>query len=155
MAEIVRAGILSVEEGQAEAAQSLGMSRLKTMRLIVLPQAIRVIIPPTGNEFIAMMKDTALVSFLGAAVATAELFLRAQLAFSASIRNRLESLLVAAGLYWLLTSVFTFFQSRLERRISKGYVRTEIGGGGGRRRTQFIPAGATDVVLTGDEEAPA
>jgi hypothetical protein len=55
----------------------------------------------------------------------------------------------------LLTSVFTFFQSRLERRISKGYVRTEIGGGGGRRRTQFIPAGATDVVLTGDEEAPA
>jgi polar amino acid transport system permease protein len=122
---------------------------------VVLPQAIRVIIPPTGNEFIAMMKDTALVSFLGAAVATAELFLRAQLAFSASIRNRLESLLVAAGLYWLLTSVFTFFQSRLERRISKGYVRTEIGGGGGRRRTQFIPAGATDVVLTGDEEAPA
>jgi polar amino acid transport system permease protein len=125
------------------------------MRRVVLPQAIRVIIPPTGNEFIAMMKDTALVSFLGAAVATAELFLRAQLAFSASIRNRLESLLVAAGLYWLLTSVFTFFQSRLERRISKGYVRTEIGGGGGRRRTQFIPAGATDVVLTGDEEAPA
>jgi len=91
----------------------------------------------------------------GAAVATAELFLRAQLAFSASIRNRLESLLVAAGLYWLLTSVFTFFQSRLERRISKGDVRTEIGGGGARRRTQFIPADATDVVLTGDEEAPA
>ena len=72
---------------------------------------------------------------------SAELFQRAQLAFSASIRNRLESLLVAAALYWLLTSVFTFFQSRLERRISKGYVRTEVGGGGTRRRTQFMPVG--------------
>ena len=155
MTEIFRAGIQSVGHGQAEAADALGMTYSQRMRRVVLPQAIRVIIPPTGNEFIAMMKDTALVSFLGAAVATAELFLRAQLAFSASIRNRLESLLVAAGLYWLLTSVFTFFQSRLERRISKGYVRTEIGGGGARRRTQFIPAGATDVVVTGDEEAPA
>jgi polar amino acid transport system permease protein len=155
MTEIFRAGIQSVGHGQAEAADALGMTYSQRMRRVVLPQAIRVIIPPTGNEFIAMMKDTALVSFLGAAVATAELFLRAQLAFSASIRNRLESLLVAAGLYWLLTSVFTFFQSRLERRISKGYVRTEVGGGGGRRRTQFIPAGATDVVLSGDEEAPA
>jgi polar amino acid transport system permease protein len=101
-----------------------------------------VIIPPTGNEFIAMMKDTALVSFLGAAVSTAELFLRAQLAFSSSIRNRLESLLVAAALYWLLTSVFTFFQSRLERRISKGYVRTEVNAGAGGKRTQFLPGAA-------------
>ena len=139
MTEIFRAGIQSVGHGQAEAADALGMTYAQRMRRVVLPQAIRVIIPPTGNEFIAMMKDTALVSFLGAAVATAELFLRAQLAFSSSFRNRLESLLVAAALYWLLTSVFTFFQARLERRISKGYVRTEVKAGGGGRRTQYLP----------------
>ena len=140
MTEIFRAGIQSVGHGQAEAADALGMTYGQRMRRVVLPQAIRVIIPPTGNEFIAMMKDTALVGFLGAAVANAELFLRAQLAFSGSVRNRLESLLVAAALYWLLTSVFTFFQSRLERRISKGYVRTEVGGGGTRRRTCGCPS---------------
>ena len=64
MAEIVRAGILSVEEGQTDAAQSLGMTRLQTMRRIVLPQAMRVIIPPTGNETISMLKTSALVSVI-------------------------------------------------------------------------------------------
>ena len=142
MTEIFRAGIQSVGRGQAEAADALGMTYPQRMRRVVLPQAIRVIIPPTGNEFIAMMKDTALVSFLGASVTSAELFLRAQLAFSSSIRNRLESLLVAAALYWLLTSVFTFFQVRLEKRISKGYVRTEVKAGGGGKRTQFLPVAA-------------
>ena len=142
MTEIFRAGIQSVGHGQAEAADALGMTYAQRMRRVVLPQAIRVIIPPTGNEFIAMMKDTALVSFLGASVASAELFLRAQLAFSSSIRNRLESLLVAAALYWLLTSVFTFFQVRLEKRISKGYVRTEVKAGGGGKRTQYLPVAA-------------
>jgi polar amino acid transport system permease protein len=140
MTEIFRAGIQSVGHGQAEAADALGMTYVQRMRRVVLPQAVRVIIPPTGNEFIAMMKDTALVGFLGVEVARSELFLRAQLAFSASIRNRLESLLVAAAMYWLLTSVFTFFQSRLEKRISKGYVRTVVSTGTGRKRTQFIPA---------------
>jgi polar amino acid transport system permease protein len=141
MTEIFRAGIQSVGHGQAEAADALGMTYPQRMRRVVLPQAIRVIIPPTGNEFIAMMKDTALVSFLGAEVARAEVFLRAQLAFSANITNRLESLLVAAALYWILTSIFTFFQSRLEKRISKGYVRVQVPTGTGRRRTQFIPGG--------------
>ena len=70
MAEIVRAGIISVPEGQAEAAQSLGMSRLLTMRRIVLPQAMRVILPPTGNETISMLKNTSLISV----TAYAELF---------------------------------------------------------------------------------
>ena len=64
MAEIVRAGIISVDEGQAEAAQALGMTRLQTMRRIVLPQAMRVIIPPTGNETISMLKTTSLVSVI-------------------------------------------------------------------------------------------
>jgi polar amino acid transport system permease protein len=142
MTEIFRAGIQSVGHGQAEAADALGMTYAQRMRRVVLPQATRVIIPPTGNEFIAMMKDTALVSFLGAEVFRAELFLRAQLAFSQNIRNRMESLIVAAALYWLLTSVFTFFQARLERRISKGYVRTTAQTATGRKRTQFIPATA-------------
>ena len=61
MAEIARAGILSVDKGQAEAAQALGMRRGKTMRRVVLPQAMRVIVPPTGNETIAMVKDTSLL----------------------------------------------------------------------------------------------
>ena len=161
MTEIFRAGIQSVGHGQAEAADALGMTYGQRMRRVVLPQAIRVIIPPTGNEFIAMMKDTALVAFLGASVANAELFLRATLAFSGSVRNRLESLLVAAALYWLLTSVFTFFQSRLERRISKGYVRTEVGGGGTRRRTMWLPVGGEssgaqqiEIELPDEEDAP-
>ena len=140
MTEIFRAGIQSVGHGQAEAADALGMTYPQRMRRVVLPQAIRVIIPPTGNEFIAMMKDTALVSFLGAEVTKGELFLRAQLAFSANLTKRLETLLVAAALYWLLTSVFTFFQTRLERRISKGYVRTTVQTAVGGKRVQFLPA---------------
>ena len=64
MAEIVRAGIQSVDEGQTEAATALGMSRGQMLRRIVLPQAMRVIVPPTGNETIAMLKDTSLVAFV-------------------------------------------------------------------------------------------
>jgi polar amino acid transport system permease protein len=139
MTEIFRAGIQSVGHGQAEAADALGMTYVQRMRRVVLPQAIRVIIPPTGNEFIAMMKDTALVSILGVQITQTELFGRATLAFSANLTKRLETLLMAAALYWLLTSIFTFFQSRLERRISKGYVRGSAPTATGRKRTQFVP----------------
>jgi ABC-type antimicrobial peptide transport system ATPase subunit len=69
MAEIVRAGIISVDEGQSEAANALGMTRMQTMRRIVLPQALRVIIPPTGNETISMLKMTSLVSVIARALA--------------------------------------------------------------------------------------
>jgi polar amino acid transport system permease protein len=125
MTEIFRAGIQSVGHGQAEAADALGMRYSQRMRRVVLPQATRVIIPPTGNEFIAMMKDTALVSFLGVELSRAELFLRARLAGEADFK-RLESLLVAAALYWALTAVFTFFQRKLERRMGRGYERAGI-----------------------------
>ena len=125
MTEIFRAGIQSVAAGQGEAADALGRTYRQKMRRVVLPQAFRVIIPPTGNEFIAMLKDTALVSFLGVAVANAEIFRRAQLVGKADFKN-LEALLVAAGLYWALTIVFTFFQRRLEARVSRGYVRTPL-----------------------------
>ena len=79
MTEIFRAGIQSVSHGQSEAAEALGMTYRQKMKRVVLPQAFRVIIPPTGNEFIAMMKDTALVSFLGVVGRQAEIFRRAQL----------------------------------------------------------------------------
>jgi polar amino acid transport system permease protein len=163
MTEIFRAGIQSVGHGQAEAADALGMTYTQRMRRVVLPQAVRVIIPPTGNEFIAMMKDTALVSVLGVSITQTELFGRAQLAFSANLTKRLETLLMAAALYWLLTSIFTFFQSRLERRISTGYVRTAVPTAAGRKRTQFIPlaggrgggAGAVEIPLPDEEDEPS
>jgi polar amino acid transport system permease protein len=126
MTEIFRAGIQSVGHGQSEAAEALGMTYVQKMRRVVLPQALRVIIPPTGNEFIAMMKDTALVSFLGTSIDQMEIFRRAQLVGKADFRN-LEALIVAALMYWGLTTVFQYFQLRLERRLSKGYVRGTAG----------------------------
>jgi polar amino acid transport system permease protein len=125
MTEIFRAGIQSVGHGQVEAAEALGMTYRQRMRRIVLPQAIRVIIPPTGNEFIAMLKDSALISLLGSVVAQMEIFRRSQLVGRADFRP-LEAFVVAAALYWILTTVFQFFQTRLERRLSAGYVRTAI-----------------------------
>jgi len=135
LTEIFRAGIQSVSGGQGEAADALGMTYPQKMRKVVLPQAFRVIIPPTGNEFIAMLKDTALVSFLGVTFASAEIFRRGQLAGNADFKP-LEALLVVAGIYWVLTAVFTFFQRRLEQRVSKGYVRTAPL----RTREQPLPA---------------
>ena len=139
MTEIFRAGIQSVAEGQGEAADALGMTYATKMRRVVLPQALRVIIPPTGNEFIAMMKDTALVSFLGVTAANAEIFRRAQLVGKADFKN-LEAYVLAAGMYWALTVAFTALQRRLESRMETGYVRDSgaarraarpHGGGGG------------------------
>ncbi len=125
MTEIFRAGIQSVSGGQAEAADALGMTYGQKMRRVILPQALRVIIPPTGNEFIAMLKDTALVSFLGVALVNAEIFRRASYVGTAQFHT-LEAFIVAAGLYWTLTAIFTFFQRRLEARLAKGYVRTAV-----------------------------
>ncbi len=132
MTEIFRAGIQSVSGGQGEAADALGMTYGQKMRKVVLPQAFRVIIPPTGNEFIAMLKDTALVSFLGVTIASAEIFRRAQLVGKADFKN-LEALIVVAGMYWALTALFTVFQRRLEARVSRGHVRMGSAGSGGRR----------------------
>jgi polar amino acid transport system permease protein len=122
MTEIFRAGILAVGPGQTEAADALGMSYRQRMRRVVLPQAFKVIIPPTGNEFIAMIKDTALLSFVASAIFWYDIFKRAQVVGSRDYRN-LEALIVTAAIYWLLTSIFTFFQSKLEAKISRGYVR--------------------------------
>jgi polar amino acid transport system permease protein len=114
-----------VNVGQGEAADALGMTYWVKMRRVVLPQAMRVIIPPTGNEFIAMMKDSALVSFLGVTAASAEMFRRSQLVGKADFKN-LEAYVVVAALYWALTALFTLLQSRLERRMATGYVRDSV-----------------------------
>jgi polar amino acid transport system permease protein len=118
MAEIVRAGIISVEHGQTEAAQALGMTRLQTMRRIILPQAMRVIIPPTGNETISMLKTTSLVSV----IPFTELLNSAQLIYDVNYKT-LELLIVASIWYLCVTSLLTVGQYYLERRFARGSAR--------------------------------
>ena len=118
MAEIVRAGIISVDEGQTEAAHALGMTRLQTMRRIVLPQAMRVIIPPTGNETISMLKTTSLVSV----IAYSELLYSAQLIYSVNYRQ-IPLLLVVSAWYLIMTTVLSIGQYYIERRYSRGASR--------------------------------
>jgi polar amino acid transport system permease protein len=118
MAEIVRAGIISVEEGQTEAAQSLGMTRLLTMRRIVLPQAMRVIIPPTGNETISMLKTSSLVSV----IAVTELLYTAQLIYAVNYRT-IPLLLVVSIWYLVMTTVLSVGQYYLERHFGRGATR--------------------------------
>ena len=118
MAEIVRAGIISVDEGQAEAAQTIGMTKLQTMRRIVLPQAMRVIIPPTGNETISMLKTTALVIV----IAGSDLFAASQDISNANYQ--VVPLLVVASLWYLFfTSVLTIGQFYIERHYARGSTR--------------------------------
>jgi polar amino acid transport system permease protein len=121
MAEIVRGGILAVEEGQIDAAKALGMTQLQTMRRIVLPQAMRVIIPPTGNETISMLKTTSLV----AVIAYTELLYAAQLIYAANYKT-IPLLVVAAFWYILVTSVLYVGQYHVERRFSRGATREPL-----------------------------
>jgi polar amino acid transport system permease protein len=118
MAEIVRAGILSVDEGQGEAAQALGMTRLQTMRRIVLPQAMRVIVPPTGNETISMLKTSSLVSV----IALADLTYSAQLIYSTNYKT-IQLLLVISVWYLIFTTILSIGQYYLERRFGRGSMR--------------------------------
>lgn len=115
MTEVFRAGIQSIGKGQTEAARALGMTPSQTMWRIVLPQAVRVIIPPVGNDFIAMTKDSALVSVIG----VQELLWRAQ-KVGVQYFHSMETLLIAAGIYWLLTIVLQSVQSRIEKYLARG-----------------------------------
>jgi polar amino acid transport system permease protein len=121
MAEIVRAGIISVDEGQTQAAQSLGLSRLQTLRVIVLPQAMRVIIPPTGNETISMLKNTSLVLVLGSVF---DLLFAAQQIYVANYET-IPLLIVASAWYVAMTSVLYVGQYFIERRFGRGFSRAE------------------------------
>lgn len=120
MSEIVRAGIISVEEGQADAARSLGMTRLQTMRRIVLPQAMRVIIPPTGNETISMLKTSSLVS----AIAVAELLYSVEAIYAVNFKT-IPLLIVASIWYLACTSVLYVGQFYLERHYGRGAAREQ------------------------------
>lgn len=112
MAEIVRAGITSVEAGQMEAAKSLGMRYALAMRRIILPQAARVIVPPLGNEFNNMLKTTSIASVIG----LLELAYTAQ-TFGSPTFTTFELLLVATLYYLLLTTLWGYLQSWIERRL--------------------------------------
>jgi polar amino acid transport system permease protein len=136
MTEIVRSGILSVEAGQMDAAKSLGMTQLQAMRHVVLPQALRVVVPPTGNEFIAMLKNSSLASAIG----LVELLLAARLIYTVNF-DIMELLVVAAIWYLGFTTIFSLLQAELERLLAAGererpqtlFSRAMAVMGGGRR----------------------
>ncbi len=118
MSEIVRAGILSVDEGQTEAAHALGMTRGQTLRRIVLPQAMRVIIPPTGNETISMLKTSSLVSV----ISVSELLFSVELIYSRTYEI-VPMLMVACIWYLIVTTILSIGQYYVERHFAKGALR--------------------------------
>lgn len=118
MTEIFRAGIQSVSRGQWQAASALGLSRLQTLRLIVLPQAMKLIIPAVGNQFIAMQKDSSLVSVMG----VWEITYRAN-RFARKDSKYMEMFLLAAAIYWVLTIFSEWLLARLEGRMARSDTR--------------------------------
>lgn len=117
LGEIFRAGIMAIDKGQAEAARSLGFSRAQTMRFVILPQAMRVILPPVGNEFIMLLKDTSLVSIL----AVADLLRRGR-EFASETFLYFETYTVVALVYLIITLLLSKLVSKLEERLTS-YVR--------------------------------
>ncbi len=113
-AEILRAAIASIDRGQWEAAASIGMGRAQTLYRAILPQAARTALPPLGNSFISLVKDTA----LAATIQVPELFRQAQL-ITARTFEIFTMYLAAALIYWSLASVLAYFQGRLEHRVNR------------------------------------
>ena len=118
MAEIFRAGIQGVPQGQGEAAAALGLRPALTMRKVILPQAMKLIVPPTGNQFIAMLKDSSLISVLG----VQELMFLARTQGRSEFKH-FEMLITAAIIYWIISIVFELIQARIEAHYGKGDVR--------------------------------
>ena len=115
LTEVFRAGIQAVPHGQVEAARSLGMPEREVLRRIVLPQAIRIVTPAVANDFIAMTKDSALVSVIG----VQELLWRAEAAGRPN-GTTFQTIAVAAAIYWIMTIILSLFQARLERQMAAG-----------------------------------
>jgi polar amino acid transport system permease protein len=109
----MRAGILSVEGGQMDAAKSVGMTQLKAMRHVILPQALRVVIPPTGNEFIALLKNSSVAFTIG----LVELLGAANLIYSVNFKY-MELLMVAGVWYLVIVTIFSLLQAELERYLA-------------------------------------
>jgi len=118
LTEVFRAGIQAVPKGQNEAAWAIGLSGWQTQRRIILPQAFKIVIPAVGNDFIALIKDTSLVSV----ITVEELLRRSQLAGAATF-SFMSTLLVAAAWYWALTIFFSFWQAKLETRMARDKAR--------------------------------
>lgn len=116
LAEIFRAAINSVDEGQLEACHSIGMTKFQAMYRIVLPQAVRNAVPATGNIFIGLVKETSLAFTLG----VAEIFAQGKMMASASLKY-FETYLAVALIYWALTIIYSFCQGKMERRLNKPY----------------------------------
>jgi polar amino acid transport system permease protein len=132
MGEIIRAGILSIDRGQTEAAKSLGMTPMKLMRRVILPQAARIIIPPLGNDFNAMLKNTTLLSVIG----VPELLLATQMITSATFRV-FELYAVVAIYYLSLTTLWGFVQNAIEARFAQPFADGTKKSGRWRRMTAF------------------
>lgn len=116
MTEIFRAGISSIPRGQWEASRAIGLTPFQAMTRVILPQSMRLIIPPTGNQFISMLKDSSLVSVIG----VWELMFLARTQGRAEFRH-LEMLITAAVLYWVLSILLEAVQSRLEKRFDRAH----------------------------------
>ncbi|MFE6736120.1 amino acid ABC transporter permease [Microbacterium sp. NPDC057650] len=138
-AEIVRAGIQAVDIGQSEAASSVGMTPSQRLRIVVLPQALRIIIPPFGNEFIGMLKTTSLVYV----VAGNDLMTNASQIYKENSKI-MELLIVASLWYMLLTAIATYFQSKLEKRFGNANLPPA-----GTRRRSPLPSGTGGLFRTG------
>ena len=129
MAEIVRSGISGVDAGQLEAARSVGMTRALAMRLIVLPQAARLIVPPLGNQFNMMLKTTSLLSV----ISVVELYTASNIVQGQTFQP-FEVFFAAAIYYLIMTSIWNLVQSRVERRLGRGWGEQRPAGRSLRRR---------------------
>jgi polar amino acid transport system permease protein len=129
MAEVIRGGLLGIDKGQAEAAHVLGMTRIQTLRQIILPQAVPIMLPPTGNEVLNMLKATALASV----IAYSELLQSAQSISTMNFRV-IELLIVASIWYLAITTVLSYGQRILERRFGRSTAVARSGSGGGLLR---------------------
>lgn len=114
VAEIVRAGILAVDKGQTEAGRSLGLSRFQTMRYIVIPQAFKNVLPPLGNEFIVLIKETAIVGYVSLSDLT-----RVANQMSSRLYDAFTPLIGSAIVYFIIIKILTILLAKLERRLRK------------------------------------
>jgi polar amino acid transport system permease protein len=153
MAEIVRSGIQSIDVGQREAATAVGMTRAQAMRKVILPQALRVIIPPTGNQIIGMMKYTSLASV----ISVTELLTSVQLIYNRTYEV-IPLLIVASIWYMALTTIMTLGQHAVERKLGRS--RDRLAGSGGKpsfsRATMHAPSAARPKTIDpATEEGPS
>ena len=114
VAEIVRAGILAVDKGQTEAGRSLGLTQFQTMRYIVIPQAFKNVLPPLGNEFIVLIKETAIVGYVGLSDLT-----RVANQMTSKIYDAFTPLIGSAVVYFIIIKILTILLAKLERRLRK------------------------------------